>query len=159
MEEGESFQQWGWGNWALLGEATAVLGKTLESPLDFKEIEPVNMEGNQLWILIGRTEAEAPILWPLDAKSWLTRKDPDAGKNWGQEEKGVTEDEMVWWHPQLNGHEFEQTPGDSEGQGSLACCSSWGLQRVGHCLASKQQLVQVSLTLKKYGYSVRWCVL
>ena len=86
-----------------------VLGKTLESPLDYKEIRLVNPKGNQPWILIRRTdaEAEAPIFWPPDAKSWLTEKDPDAGKDCGQKEKGVTEDEMVGWHHQLNGHEFE----------------------------------------------------
>ena len=103
-----------------------VLEKTLESPLDCKEIKPVNPKGNQPWIFIGRTDAEAPILWPPDAKSWLIGKDPDAGKDWRQEEKGVTEDEMVGWHQWLTGHEIEQSPGDSEGQGSLACCSSWG---------------------------------
>ena len=93
------------------------------------EMKPVNPEGNLRWIFIGRTdpEAEAPILWPPDAKSQLTEKDPDAGKDWGQE-KGTTEDEMVGWHHQLSWHEFEQTPGDSEGQGSLACCSPWGLK-------------------------------
>ena len=84
------------------------LEKTLESPLDYKEIQPVNPKGNQPWIFIGRTdvEAETPILWPPDVKSWLTGKDPDAGKYWGQEEKGTTEDEMVGWHHQLNEHEF-----------------------------------------------------
>ena len=88
---------------------TVVLEKTLDSPLDGKEIKPVNPKGDQSWIFIGRTEAEAetPILWPLDAKSWLISKDPDAWKDWGQEEKGMTEDEMVAWHHQLNGHEFE----------------------------------------------------
>ena len=100
--------------------------RALQSPLDSKKIEPVNPKGNQPWIFIGRTdyEAEAPILWPPDAKSWLTGKDPDAGKNWGQEEKGVTEDEMVGWHHWLNGREFEQTQGDSYQQRSLTCCSS-----------------------------------
>ena len=99
-----------------------------ESPLDCKEIKPVNSKGNQSWVFTGRTdaEAEAPILGPPDAKSWLIRKDPDAGKDWGQEEKGAIEDEMVGWHHWCNGHEFEQVPGDSEGQGSLACCSPWG---------------------------------
>ena len=93
-----------------------------------KEIKPVNPKGNQPWIFILRTdaEAEAPILWPPDEKSWLIGEDPDAGKDWGQEEKGATEDEMVGWHHQLNGHEFEQTLGDGEGQGSLVCCSPWG---------------------------------
>ena len=96
--------------------------------MDSKEIKTVNPKGNQPWIFLGRTdaEAEAPVLWPPDAKSWLTGKDPDAGKDWGQEEKGVTEDEMAGWHHRLNGHEFEQTLGDSEGQGSLVCCSSQG---------------------------------
>ena len=107
---------------------TVVLEKTPESPLDCKEIKPVNPKGNQPWIYIGRTdaEAEAPILWPPDAKNQLIGKDPNAGKDWGQEEKRVTEDEMAGWDHWLNGHEFEQTPEDSEGQGSLACCYSWG---------------------------------
>jgi len=103
-------------NWCF---QTVVLEKTLESPLDSKEIKPVNPKENQHWILIGRTDAEAPILWPPDAKSWLIGKDPDAGKDWGQKEKGVTEDEMIGWHQWLNRHEFDQTPGDDEGQGSL----------------------------------------
>ena len=94
---------------------------------DSKEIKQVNPKGNQPWILIGMTdeEAEAPILWLPDVKSQLIGKDPDAGKDWGKEEKGVTEDKMVGWHRWLNGHEFEQTPGDGEGQGSLVCCSLW----------------------------------
>ena len=105
-----------------------VLEKTLESLLDCKEIKSVNPKGNQSWIFIRRIDAEteAPILWPPDVKSWFIRKDPDAGKDQRQEEKGTTEDEMVGWHHWLNGHEFEQTPGDGEGQGSLACCSPWG---------------------------------
>ena len=107
----------------------------LESPLDSKEIKPVNPKGNQPWIFIGRTDTEAPTdggqssnfghFWPPDAKSQLTGKDPDAGKDWGQEEKGATEDEMVEWYHRLNEHEFEQTSGDSEKQRSLAC-SPWG---------------------------------
>ena len=90
-------------------------------------MQPVHPKGNQSWIFIGRTDAEAetPILRPPDAKSWLTGKDPDAGKDWRQEEKGMTADEMVGWHHRLNGHEFEQAPGDSEGQGRLVCCSPW----------------------------------
>ena len=110
-------------NWCF---RTMVLEKTLESPLDSKEINPVIPTGNEPWIFIGRTvaKAEAPILWPPDSKSQLTGKDPDAKKDWGQE-KGVKEDEMLEWHHRLNGHEFEQTPGDSERQGSLACCSPW----------------------------------
>ena len=104
------------------------LEKTLEHPLDNKEIKPVNPKGNQAWIFIGRTdaEAEAPILWPPGAKSWLIGKDPDIGKGWKQEKKGMTEDEMVGWRHWLNGHEFEQTLGNSEGQGSLVCWSPWG---------------------------------
>ena len=105
-----------------------MLEKTLESALDCKEIKPVNPKGNQSWIFIGRTDAEAetPLFWPPDAKNWLTRKDLDAGKDWGQEEKGTTEDEMVGCHHQLNGREFEQTPEVGDGQGSLVCCSPWG---------------------------------
>ena len=104
-----------------------VLEKTLESPMDYKEIKPVHPKGNQSWISIGRTdaEAEAPILWPLDSKTWLTRKEPDAGKDWRREEKGMTEDEMVWWRHWLNGHEFEQAPGVGDGQGSLAVAVHW----------------------------------
>ena len=107
---------------------TVVLEKTLESPLDCKEIQPVHPEGNQSWVLIGRTdvEAETPILWPPDANSWLIWKDPDAGKDWGQEEKGTTEDEMTGWHHWLDGHGFGYTPGVGDGQGDLACCGSWG---------------------------------
>ena len=109
---------------------TVVLEKTLESPLDCKEIQPVhcNRKGDQSWVFIGRTDidAQTPILWPPDVKSWLIWKDPDAGKDWRQEDKGTTEDEMVGWHHWLNGHEFEWTPGVRDGQGGLACCNSWG---------------------------------
>ena len=117
----------GWApkNWCFW---TVVLEKTLESPLDNKQIKPVNSKENQFWIFTGRTdaEAEAPVLWPPLAKSQLIGKDPDAGKDWRQEEKGTTEDEMVGWHHRLDGHGFKQAPGDSEGQGSLTCCSPWG---------------------------------
>ena len=107
---------------------TVVLEKTLESPLNCKEIQPVNPKGNQSWIFIGRTDAEAetPILWSPDVKTWLIWKDPDAGKDWRQEEKGTTEDEMVGWHRWLDGRESEWTPGVGDGQGGLACCGSWG---------------------------------
>ena len=106
---------------------TVVLEKTLDSPLDCKKIQPVHPKEDLSWVFIGRTDAEAesPILWPPHAKSWLTGKDPDAGRDWGQE-KGTTEDEMAGWHHQLNGHEFEWTPGVCDGQGGLACCNSWG---------------------------------
>ena len=117
-------------NWAPKNRCfrIVVLEKTLESPLDCKEIKPVNPKGNQSWIFIGRTDAEAetPILWPSDGKNWLIREDPDAGKDRRQEEKGTTEDEMVGWHLQLDGHEFEQALGAGDGQGSLGCCSPWG---------------------------------
>ena len=96
------------------------------NPLDCKEIKPINPKGNQSWIFTGRTDAEAPIVWPRDTKNWLTGKDLDAEKDWRQEEKGTTEDEMVGWHHQLSGQELEQAPGIGEGQGSLVCCSPWG---------------------------------
>ena len=107
---------------------TVVLEKTLESPLDCKEIQPVHLKGDQSWIIIGGTdvETETPILWPPDVKNWLIWKDPDAGIDWGQEQKGTTEDEMVGWHHRLNGHGFEWTPGVGDRQGGLECCGSWG---------------------------------
>ena len=114
--------------------------KILESPLGSKEMKPVNPEGNQPWVYIGRTniEAEAPILWPPDAKSWFIAIDPDAGKNWRQKEKGMAEDKMIRYHHRLNRHEFEWPLGDSEGQRSLVCCSAWG-HRVRHNLRTEQQ--------------------
>ena len=107
---------------------TVVLEKTLESPLDCKESQPVYLKGDQSFVFIGRSDAEAetPILWPPHAKSWLTGKDPDAGRDWESKEKGMTEDEMVGWHHQLDGHEFEWILGVGDGQGGLACCISWG---------------------------------
>ena len=125
MWELDCKESWALKNWCF---RTAVLEKTLESPLDSKEIQKVHPKGNQYWILIGRTDAEAetPILWPPDVKSWLIWKDPDAGKDWGQEEKGMTEDEMVGWHHWFNWHGFGWTPGTGDGQGGLACCGSWG---------------------------------
>ena len=106
--------------------------RRLLSPLDCKEIQPVHPKGDQSWVFIGRTnvEAETPIHWLTDAKSWLIWKDLDAGKDWRQEEKGMTEDEMVGWHHQLNGHEFGWTPGVGDGQGSLMCCSLWGCKEL-----------------------------
>ena len=118
-------------NWCVW---TVVLEKTLESPVDSKEIKSVNSKGNQSWIFTGRTDAEAPVLWPPDVKSWLIRKDPDVGKIEGRRRRGWQEDKMGGWHHRLNGHEFEQALVDSEGQGSLACC---GLQRVGHDWATE----------------------
>ena len=128
-------ESWAPKNWCFL---TVVLEKTLESPLDCKEIQPVYPKGNQSWIFIGKTDAEALILWPSDVKNWLIGKDPDAGKYWRPEEKGMTEDVMVGWQHWLSGHEFEKVPGDGEGQGSLACCSRWS-HRFKHNLATEQQ--------------------
>ena len=107
---------------------TVVLEKTLESPLDCKEIQPVHSKGDQSWVFFGRTDvkAETPVLWPPHAKSWLILKDSDAGRDWGQEEKGTTEDEMAGWHHLLDGCEFEWTLGVGDGQRGLACCNSWG---------------------------------
>ena len=115
---------WAPKNWCF---PNVVLEKTLENPLDSKEIKSVNPNGNEPWIFTGRSdaEAEAPILRPPDAKNWLIGKDPDAGKDWRQEEKRMAKDEMVGWHHGFNGHEFDQTPEDGEGQGRLACCSPW----------------------------------
>ena len=115
---------------------TVVLERLL-SPLDCKEIQPVHPKGNWYWVFIGRTDAEieAPVLWSPDGKSWFIGKDPDAGKDWRQK-KGMAEDEMIGWHHQLDGHEFEWTPGDGDGQGGLACCDSWS-QRVGHDWATE----------------------
>ena len=121
LDHEESWEPKNWCFW------TAVLEKTLESPLDCKEIQPIHPKGNQSWTFIRRTdaEAEAPILWPSHVKSWLIGKDPDAGKDRRQEEKEMADDEMVGWHHRLDAHEFEQAPGVSDGQGSLACCSPW----------------------------------
>ena len=118
----ESWAPKNWCFWAV------VLKKTLESPLDHKEIQPVHSKGDQSWVFIGRTDAEAetPMLWSPHAKSWLTGKHPDAGRDWGQEEKGMAEDEMAGWHHWLDGREFEWTLGVDDGQGGLACCDSWG---------------------------------
>ena len=118
-------ESWALKNWYFW---TAVLEKTLESPLDCKEIQLVHPKGDQSWVFIGRTdvEAETPILWPPDVKNWFIWKDPDSGKDWRWEEKGTTEDEMVGWHHRLSGHRFGWTLGVGDGQGGLACCSSWG---------------------------------
>ena len=125
---------------------TVVLEKTLESPLDCKEIQPVHPKGYQSWICSGRTDAEAetPILWPPDVKSWLIWKDPDAGKDWRQEEKGMTEDEMVGWHHWLNGHEFESTLGAGDGQGGLVCCVPHG------------QRERIQIPSQPYPAGARW---
>ena len=118
-------ESWALKNWCFW---TVVMEKTLESPLDFKEVQPVHPKGDQSWVFIGNTdvEAETPVLWLLDVKNWLIGKDSDAGKDWRREEKGTTEDVMAGWHHWLNGYEFEQAPGVGDGQGGLACCSRWG---------------------------------
>ena len=125
MWELDDKESWVPKNWCFW---TVVLGETLESPLDCKEIQPVHPKGNQSWIFIRRTDAEAetPILWPPDVKNWLIGRDSDAGTDWRQEEEGTIEDEKVEWHHWLDGHEFEQAPGVGDGQGRLACCSPWG---------------------------------
>ena len=127
MWELDHKESWPLKNWRFLN---CGLEKTLESPLNSKEIKPVNTKRNQSWVFIGRTdvEAEAPILWPPDVKSQLTGKDPDAGKDWRQEERGMTEDKIVGWHHWFNGH--EQILGDGEGQGSLVYCSPWGCKQL-----------------------------
>ena len=122
---------------------TVVLEKTLESPLDCKEIQPVHPKGNYSWIFIGRRtdiEAETPILWPPDVNSWLIWKDPAPGKDWGQEEKGMTEDEMIGWHHWLDGHGFGWTPRVGDGQGGLVYCGSWGHKE----LDTTEQLIEPS---------------
>ena len=118
------WKSWAPKNWCFW---TVVLEKTLEGPLDCKEIQPVRPKGDQSWVFFGRNDAKAetPVLWPPHVKSWLIGKDSDAGRDWGQEEKWTTEDEMAWWHHWLDGREFEWTPGVGDGQGGLAC-DSWG---------------------------------
>ena len=125
MWELDCEEGWAPKNWCF---RTVVLEKTLESPLDCKEIQPVHPKGDQSWVFFGitDTEAETPIRWPPDAKSWLIGKDPNAGRDWGQKEKGRTEDEMAGWRHQLDGHELEWTLGAGDRQGGLACCNSWG---------------------------------
>ena len=125
MWELDCEESWAPKNWCFW---TVVLEKTLESPLDCKGIQLVHPKRDRSWMFTARTyaKAETPELWLLHTKSWLIGKDPDAGKDWGQEEKGTTEDEIAGWHHRLNGHEFEGTPGIGDRQGGLACCNSWG---------------------------------
>ena len=126
-----------------------VLEKTVEIPLDCKEVQPVHPKGHQSWIFIRRSdvEAETLILWPPHAKNWLIWKDPNAGKDWRQEEKGMTEDEMVGWHHWLNGHGFEQALGVGDGQGSLACCSPWG--REGSDMTEQLNWTELKMDIKQ----------
>ena len=150
----------GWvsNNWCFWA---GVLEKTPESPLDCKEIQLVHPKGNQSWIFIGGTDAEAetPVLWSPDVKNWLIWKDPDAGKDWRQEEKGTTEDEVLGCHHWLNGHGFEQTLEDSEGQGNLACCSSWGLKELDMTVTEQQWIhwnKNIQIFILKFGQTLIW---
>ena len=129
MWELDCEESWVRKNWCFW---TVVLKKTLESLLDCKEIQPVHSKGDQPWDFFGRNDAKAetPVLWPPHTKSWLIEKDSDAGRDWGQEEKGMTEDEMAGWHHWLNGRESEWTPGVGDGQGGLACCDWWGCKEL-----------------------------
>ena len=122
-------ESWAPKNWCFW---TVVLEKTIESPSDCKEIQLVHSEGDWSWVFFGRNDAKAetPVLWPPHAKGWFIGKDSDAGRDWGQEEKGMTEGKMTGWHHQLDGHEFGWTLGDSDGQGGLACCDSWGCKEL-----------------------------
>ena len=140
LEYKESWAQRNWCFW------TVVLEKTLESPLDCKEIQPVHPKGDQSWVFIERSdvEAETPILWPPDVKSWLIWKNPDAGKYWGQEKKGTTEDEMFGCHHRLNGHRFGWTLGTGDGQGGLACCGSWGCKESRHNWATEMNWTELN---------------
>ena len=154
MWELDCEESWALKNWCLW---TVVLEKTLESLLDCKEIQTVHPEGNHSWIFLGMTDAEpeTPILLSPDAKDWLTWKDPDAGKDWRQEEKGTTEDEMVGWHHWLNGHQLEQALGDDEGQGSLVCCSPWGCKESKR-LSNWTTTINVELSDDRWFYKTIW---
>ena len=140
-------------SWALKNCCFWTVVKTLENPLDCKEIQPVHPKGDQSWVFIGRTDAKAetPILWPPDVKSWLIWKDPDAGKHWGQEEKETTEDEMVAWYHWLNGHGFGWTLGVGDGQGGLVCSSSWDCKE----LDTTERLNWTELKNEKYCFVSR----
>ena len=148
MWELDCEESWVPKNWCFW---TVELEKTPESPLDCKEIQPVHPKGDQSWVFIGRTDAEGepPILWPPHVKSWLIGKDPDAGRDWGQVEKGMTEDEMPGWHHQFDAQEFGWTLGVGDGQEGLACCDSWGLQRVRRDWATKLNWTEYAQSLKK----------
>ena len=147
MWEVDYKEGWALKNWCFW---TVVLEKMLESPLDCKEIKPINSKGDQAWIFIGRTDAEAPILWPPDAKSQFIGKDPDTGKYWRQKEKGTAEDEMVRWHQRFDGHEFEWTPGVGDGQGGVACCNSSGRKKSD----TTERLIDLLLFCHTLGFYV-----
>ena len=151
MWELDCEESWAPKNWCFW---TVVLEKTLESPLDWKEIQQVHPKGNQSWIVIGRTDAKAetPILWPPHAKSWLIGKDPDAGRDWGQEEKEMTKDEMAGWYHWLDRHESEWTLGVGDGQGGLACWNSWGLKELDTTEQLNWTELNQSLSIKSYDF-------
>ena len=161
MWELDCEESWVPKNWCFW---TVVLEKTLESPLDCKEIQPVHSEGDQPWDFLGMNDAKAetPVLWPPHAKSWLTGKDSDAGRNWGQEEKGMTEDEMAGWHHWLNGHESVWTPRVGNGQGGLACCVVHGVAKSRTRLSDWTELILslfFCLTLSlSFSFSVSVCM-
>ena len=146
-------ESWALKNWCFW---TVVLEKTLESPSDCKEIQPVHSKGDQPWDFFWRNDAKAetPVLWPPHVKSWLIGKDPYAGRCWGQEEKGKTEDEMAGWHHRLDGCESEWTPGVGDGQGGLVCCNSWG-RKVGHDWATELNWTELNTNIVKKLYSNR----
>ena len=153
-------ESWAPENWYFF---TVVFEKTLESPLDCKEIQPVHSEGDQSWVFIRRSdvEAETPVLWPPDVKSWLIWKYPLAWKVWGQEEKGTTEDEMIGWHHRLNGHEFGWNLGVGDGQGGLECCCSWDrkeldtTERLNWTDWLVDQCIESSCQCRRHGFD-RW---
>ena len=148
-------ESWAPKNWCFW---TVVLEKTLESPLDCKEIQPVHSKGDQSWVFIGRTDVEAktPILWPPDVKSWVIWNDPDAGKDWRQEEKGMIGNEMVEWHHRLNGHGFGWTPAVGDGQGGLTCCGSLG--RKESDMTEPLNWTELSQSIDSFFYSSTWNV-
>ena len=152
MWELDHKEGWAPKNWCLW---TVVWRRLLKSPLDCKEIKPVNPKGNQSWVFIGRTDT--PILWPPDAQSWLIRKDPDAGKDWRQEEKRMTEDEMVGWNHWFNLCEFEQAPEDGEVQGGLACCCPWGCKELD--MTDQMNSNKRAATLPIYGKAPTWKIM
>ena len=156
MWELDHKESWAPKNWCFW---TVVLEKTLESPLDYKEIQLVHSEGDQPWVFFGRNDAkaEAPVLWPPHGKSWLIGKDSDAGKDWGQE-KGTTEDEMAGWHHQLDGCEFEWTPVGGDGQEGLACCNSWE-RKVRHDWVTELNWTLKYIIVHNCGYFVKGYIL
>ena len=142
MWELDGEESWLPKNWCFW---TVMLEKTPESPLDCKVIQPVHSKGDQPWVIFGRNDAKAETLglWPPHAKSWLIGKDPDAGRDWGKEEKGTTEDEMDGWHPRLNGGEFGWTPEFCDGQGGLLCCNSWGRKEWAKAEWTEEQISHI----------------